>query len=205
MASHQGRNVVAALCFIAGIAGVGAVSAAEKGMDHSGMDHSKMGHSSAAGAKSAPYDARFLDTMTAHHHGAIEMAKMAQSKAQREEVKSLAKKIEDDSEKEIKQMQQWRKDWYSNVPPAMDMSMPGMGMMKDMPKQHAEMNQANGEKFDQMFLQMMSQHHENGIKMARDAQTKASRPEVKELSKKIVAEQGKQVQQMKQMRTAKTG
>ncbi len=205
MASRPGINGVAALFFIAGVAGVGTVIAAEKGMDHSGMDHSKMGQGTSAGAKDAPYDARFLDTMTAHHRAAMEMAKMAQSKAQREEVKSLAKKIEDDSEKEIKQMQQWRSQWYGSVPPAMDMSMPGMSMMKDMPKQHADMNQANGEKFDQMFLQMMSQHHENGIKMARDAQTKASRPEVKELSKKIVAEQGKQVQQMKQMRTAKAG
>lgn len=79
-------------------------------------------------------------------------------------------------------MQQWRAQWYGNVPPQMDMSMPGMGAMKNMPKEKAKLEQASGDRFDRMFLDRMRQYHENGVKMARDAQTKESRPEIKQLS-----------------------
>lgn len=173
--------------------------AADAGKDHARM---KPGGSSAS---TTPYDARFLDTMTEHHRAAIDMAKLAQAKASGAEVKSLAKKIEDDSQQEIKQMQQWRAQWYENVPPQMDMSMPGMGAMKNMPKEKAKLEQTGGEKFDRMFLDQMRKHHENGVKMARDAQAKASRSEVKQLSQKIVAEQTKQIEQMKQMKSGKSG
>jgi Uncharacterized protein conserved in bacteria len=42
-------------------------------MDHGSMDHSKMG--SSPGAASAPVELQFIDTMIAHHRGAVEMAR----------------------------------------------------------------------------------------------------------------------------------
>ena len=52
--------------------------------NHGAMDHSTMNHSemqSSPNAENAPYDLQFLDTMIAHHQGAVEMAKPAGAKA----------------------------------------------------------------------------------------------------------------------------
>src|SRR5207237_2418643 len=49
------------------------------------MDHSEM--QSAPDAKNAPYDLQFLDTMIAHHQGAVVMAKPALEKAMHDELK----------------------------------------------------------------------------------------------------------------------
>ena len=57
-------------------------------MDHSSMDHSEM--KSSPNASTAPYELQFIDTMIAHHQGAVEMAKPAVGKAHHPELKSLA-------------------------------------------------------------------------------------------------------------------
>jgi len=64
--------------------------------------------------------------MSAHHQGAIDMAQTAESKAQKTELKSFARKIVKDQQREIAQMRQWRDKWYSRRPQAMNMEMPGM-------------------------------------------------------------------------------
>jgi len=46
--------------------------------------------SSSPSAASAPFDLQFIDTMSAHHQGAVAMAKEALSKSEHSEVKKLA-------------------------------------------------------------------------------------------------------------------
>ena len=109
------------------------------GMDHNSMpknsdmsmDHSEM--KSSPNAVSQPYDLQFIDTMTAHHKGAIEMAKMVNGKTQNPDIKKFASQIIADQEKEIAQMKDWRDKWFAGKPPAMNMEMPGM--MGSMPLQ----------------------------------------------------------------------
>lgn len=60
------------------------------------------------------YDQRFIDMMIPHHQGAVEMAQDAQQKAQHPEIKQLANKIINNQQKEIKQLQAWRKQWYGS-------------------------------------------------------------------------------------------
>lgn len=86
---------------------------------HSGGMHdmdrgSSMNHSMEMdlGAADANYDLRFIDAMTIHHGGAIEMAKEAQQKSQRPEIKKLAQNIITAQNREIKQLKQWRQAWY---------------------------------------------------------------------------------------------
>ncbi len=98
-------------------------------MNHSGMK-------SDANAASAPYDLQFIDTMTAHHTGAVEMAKMIDGKTQNAEIIKFGKQIIADQEKEIGQMKDWREKWFKGAPKAMNMEMPGMmdSMKMDMSK-----------------------------------------------------------------------
>ena len=105
------------------------------GMNHNSMmtganhNMSSMNHSdmkSSPNAASQPYDLQFIDTMTHHHQGALDMAKTAVEKTQNQELKAFAQKIIADQTREIAQMKDWREKWYSGKPAAMNMEMPGM-------------------------------------------------------------------------------
>ena len=62
------------------------------------------------------YDKLFIESMIAHHVGAIEMAKLSANNAKHEEVKSLSNDIIAAQEKEISEMKQWKQDWgYSSM------------------------------------------------------------------------------------------
>lgn len=174
------------------------------GMDHNSMpmnsnmsmDHSGM--KSSPNAASQPYDLQFIDTMTAHHKGAVDMAKMALTKSQNAELKTFAQKIIDDQNKEIAQMQGWRDKWYSGKPAAMNMEMPGMGdSMKMMTGDGMKkMEAATGKDFDIHFLDMMIPHHAGATVMAKEALTKAEHAELKTLATQIIKEQEAEIKMM---------
>ena len=164
--------------------------------DMSGMHHSDM--QSSPNAAGQPYDLQFLDTMTHHHQGALDMAKMAVGKTQNQELKAFAQKIIKDQEKEIAQMKDWREKWFAGKPMAMNMEMPGMGegmkmMMGDGMK---KFEAATGKDFDLMFLDMMMPHHEGAITMAKEALTKAEHPEIKLLANQIIKAQEEEIKKM---------
>ena len=170
-------------------------------MSHSGMmNHSDM--KSSPNAASAPYDLQFLDTMSHHHQGALDMAKVAVEKTQNAELKAFAQKIIKDQEKEIAQMKDWREKWFAGKPQAMNMEMPGMSegmkMMGDMKKMEA----ASGKEFDLMFLDMMTPHHEGAITMGKEALTKAEHPEIKTLANQIIKAQEEEIKKMQTWKTA---
>ncbi len=169
------------------------------GMDHSGMDHSAM--KSSPDAANAPYDLQFIDTMSAHHQGAIDMAMMAETKAQHQELKDFAAKIVADQRREIAQMKEWRSQWYAGRPEALNMEMPGMmDSMRGM-----DMNRLNAQTanvFDLMFIDMMIPHHQGAITMAREALQRAEHPEIKRIAEQIITAQEREIRQMNQWKAA---
>ena len=178
------------------------------GMNHNSMpmnsanhDMSQMHHGgmkSDPNAANAPYDLQFIDTMSHHHEGAVEMAQMALKNSSSEELKKFAQKIIDDQKKEISQMKEWREKWYSGEPRAQNMEMKGMAdsmkmmMSGDMKKMEA----AKGKDFDLMFLDMMTPHHQGATVMAKEALEKAEHAELKTLAQSIIREQEKEIKQM---------
>lgn len=152
-------------------------------------------------AANVPYDLQFIDTMSAHHQEAIDMAKIAEAKAQHTELKTLARNIIEDQQREIAQMKAWRDQWYAGKPQAMNMEMPGMmDSIKGM--YMGKMNSATDEEFDLMFLDMMTMHHQGATMMAKQAITKAEHPEIKKLSQQIMDAQQKEIEQMSHWKTA---
>ena len=174
-------------------------------MDHSSMDHSQMDHSqmqSSPGAAEAPYDLQFIDTMIAHHQGAVQMAKVGETHGSDEQLKKLAKAMAEAQEREITQMKRWRSDWFKDAKPAINMDFPGMkegmdGM--DMKK----LGELKGSDFDKEFINQMIPHHEGAIKMAEDliGQTgnKAAKPELKKLAETILKDQKDEIEYMKKL------
>lgn len=149
-------------------------------------------------AASQPYDLQFLDTMSAHHQSAIEMAETALKKSQNAELKTFAQKIIDDQTKEIATMKEWREKWFAGKPPAMNVEMQGMsGSMKMMSGGEVKkMEDASGKEFDLMFLDMMSAHHADATAMAKEALQKAEHPEIKTLANNIIKAQEAEIKQM---------
>lgn len=164
---------------------------------HKGMDHSKMrkmrgehqGHGSQV-------DAHFLDRFVKHHQDGIEMAKLAQARAQTPEIKSMAEKILKDQPKEIAQMQKWRTRHFNSVGKATDMP-PEMQM--------ARLRTASGSEFDLVFAGMMKKHHEDGIKMIEDVEGDLKNPEVKQFAEQAKKNQSKERDQLAQLQSSLKG
>ena len=77
------------------------------------------------------FDKAFIELMTEHHQGAIDMANLIDTRAKHQEIKTLGRGIIAAQTKEIKEMADWAKAWgYTNDDAMMmkDDTM-GQGMM----------------------------------------------------------------------------
>lgn len=174
-------------------------------MQHgNGMDHSM---TMDLGPADENYDLRFIDAMRLHHRGAIAMAKEAEQKTQRPEIKKLARNIiiaQNREENEL--LRKWRQAWYpqagnepvmyggsnKSVIPMSKQQQQSMTMLEDLGSADA--------KFDLRFMNAMIAHHEGALTMAEDALKKSQRPEVKKLAQEIATSQQAEINQMQQWR-----
>ena len=146
--------------------------------------------------------------MKQHHQGAVAMAKSAQQKSQRPEIRQLADNIIQGQSKEINQMQQWRQAWYSQAsqePVAYGGEGKSVIPMSEQQSQSMKMSQDMGSadpKFDLRFMNAMIAHHESALTMAEDALNKSKRSEIKQLAQDIVTSQQAEIDQMKQWQQA---
>ncbi len=156
------------------------------------MNHSEM--KSDANAASAPYDLQFIDTMTAHHGEAVNMAKSVDGRTNNTDLIKFAAQIIADQEKEIGQMKDWREKWFAGKSQAMNMEMPGMAdsMKMDM----AKLSNAKDKDFDLAFVEMMTPHHAGAIAMGREALTKSEKSEIKTLAGQIIKAQEAEIKMM---------
>jgi len=151
-----------------------------------------------AGHNSA--DISFAQLMVPHHRQALEMAKLAGSRASSTEVKQLAAKIQAAQQPEIDTMTRWLTSWHQSVPMGEMMGQGmsgGSGMMT-----HDEMSQlmgASGPDFDRMFLTMMISHHTGAIAMANDEVRRGQDSAAQGLAGKMAADQTDEIAQMQRM------
>ena len=73
------------------------------------MDESEM--ADLEGLKGDEFDLAFLDMMTRHHQGAVEMAETAAAEGENPEVTQLAANIIKAQRAEIEQMADWQEEW----------------------------------------------------------------------------------------------
>ncbi len=174
-----------------------------------GCGMSSMQHGSPTTKTDQSFDIQFIDMMVPHHQGAIEMAKIAEQRAEHPELTQMADAIVSAQEGEISQMKAWRLEWFGSdqTPPLERMPMvPGMGGHGS----HGTMNMAADvdalrnapEPFDKAFIDAMIPHHQSAVKMAQHALKQAKRPEIKQLAQEIISSQEQEITQMKQWQTA---
>jgi uncharacterized protein (DUF305 family) len=171
-----------------------------------GMNHGSGSMNMDLGPKDQAFDLRFIDGMTPHHQGALEMAQEALQKSQRPEIKQLATAIIAAQEQEIARMKDWRKAWYPTVADTPMMYDASMGHMMPMSTEMRQTMMMSGDlgaaddQFDLRFLNAMIPHHEGALDMAKQALQKSARPEVTKLAQDILSSQQKEIDQMQQWR-----
>ena len=163
-------------------------------------------------------DVAFAQMMIVHHQGAIQMADLAPSRAQNQDVLALAARIKAAQAPEIDQMTSWLTAWGAAAPSMMSgsatsgmggmdmggMDMGGMDMggttsaaessAMSMPgmmsgDQMQQLESASGAAFDKMFLELMIVHHQGAIEMAETEIADGSNPEAVALAQKIKSDQ----------------
>ena len=157
-----------------------------------------------------PYDLHFIDMMIMHHQEGIEMAQMAQTKAQNAKVKAFATKTAANQQKDIDELQAHRNHWYAGKPPMDPAAMHSMmqtmhpGMHMDIEDTRRKLMAANGTAFDRLFLDTMIHHHQMAVGVAKDATTKAEHAEMKEFARKAMVKQNTEIAEMNRLKGVRT-
>ncbi|MFE1287388.1 DUF305 domain-containing protein [Streptomyces sp. NPDC058751] len=153
-------------------------------------------------------DVSFAQGMIPHHRQAVAMAELAASRAKSQQVKDLADKIEQAQDPEIDTMSEWLRTWGAKVPDAGMEGMEGMegmdhsgspmpGMMSD--DEMDKLKGSSGDAFDKAFLQMMIDHHEGAIAMAKAERAKGAYGPATTMAKSIVTSQSSEITGMDKM------
>lgn len=149
-------------------------------------------------------DVIFAQMMIPHHQQAIEMARLAKTRASMTEVKQLATEIEGAQDPEIKTMTGWLTSWGASVPSGGMEGMEGMdhgggadGMMTEQEMQR--LTKLSGMAFDKAFLEMMIKHHQGAITMAKEQQKSGQFPAAKTLAGNVVTTQSAEINKMRDL------
>lgn len=175
----------------------------DDGSDSSSADHNDQ-------------DVAFATDMIPHHAQAVEMAAMVDGKDVSAELTELATDIKAAQAPEIETMSGWLKDWDEPVP---DTSMGSMGGMEgedmegmdhsgmdgmDMPGMMSEedmtaLENADGEAFETMWLEMMVEHHKGAVEMAQTEQSDGKFQPAIDLADEIEAGQTEEISVMEDL------
>jgi uncharacterized protein (DUF305 family) len=145
-------------------------------------------------------DMTFVSGMVPHHQEAVEMAELVESRTQRPELRALADTIITTQNQEISLMQGWQRAWgQEGESGGMDHGSEGGGasMPGTMPKAHMdELTQLKNTAFDLAFVRMMIEHHQGAVEMAETELRDGANAEAKQLARKIIADQRKEIEMM---------
>jgi uncharacterized protein (DUF305 family) len=111
-----------------------------------------------------------MQGMIGHHAQALEMTALVPSRTAREDLRTLARRIEVSQADEIKMMQRWLEVRGQQIPGPHAMHMHGATLMPGMltPEQMSQLAAAKGAEFDRLFLAGMIQHHGGALTMVHD-------------------------------------
>ncbi|HEX6354872.1 DUF305 domain-containing protein [Actinophytocola sp.] len=168
---------------------------------HESMSATATATSESASAEHNDQDVAFAQGMIPHHQQAVDMAKAAAEKATNPAVKALAGRVQGAQDPEIQRLTEMLESWGAPTEPSgmpgMDHGSGGDGMMTD--DQMAELDQASGAEFDQMWLQMMIEHHQGAVTMAKTELESGSDADAKALAQQIVDAQEAEITEMQGM------
>lgn len=167
-------------------------------------------------------DVTFINSMTPHHTGAVQMAEMAVERATNPQVKELAGTIVQAQGPEQQKMTDMAEAWGVPTPAAdpsmsdgghgsghgsMPSTMPSAGssgmsmdeMSTMMAEDMAALEAASGAAFDREFLTRMIAHHQSALPMAQTEVAQGSNPQAKQLAQEIIDAQTAEISRMQEL------
>lgn len=163
----------------------------------SGDDSTVGAGATSTAADAAPHndaDVQFVQMMLPHHKQAVEMAQLAPERADRDEVKDIASRIEAAQSPEIDRMEGWLADWGEEADAMGDMGEGGSGMMSG--SEMDDLEAASGPEFDRLFLEMMVEHHTGAVEMADAEIADGEFPDAVALARAIKSTQESEIAEM---------
>lgn len=146
-------------------------------------------------------DIAFAKGMIPHHRQAVEMAGLAQTRAQSAEVKHMAGEIKRAQDPEIETLSGWLTSWGEEVPREDEVQEHAghstAGMMT--PGEMDKLEKVSGTAFDTAFLEMMVKHHEGAVEMAKTEQADGAYQPAKETAGDIVTSQSAEITRMNKL------
>lgn len=154
-------------------------------------------------------DVTFATDMIQHHAQALTMVDLTVDRDLSAELTRLAEQIREAQGPEIETMVDWLTGWDQPIPATsrdhvnaeghgdmeMDTDMPGMMSAEQM----AELEAAEGEAFEQLWIEMMIEHHEGAIEMATTEQSEGEYPDAVALAEAIISAQEAEIDQMESL------
>ena len=149
-----------------------------------------------------PADVHFVRMMIPHHRQAVELAGLAPTRARNPQVKAIADRIVVAQGPEISVLRAWLAARGQGESPAAgghaDGHPDGQHGMVSAPSV-AALAAAGGERFDRMFVDLMSAHHQGAIKMCTDVLAAGADERLRELATNIAAEQQIEIARMREL------
>ncbi|MEU1866305.1 DUF305 domain-containing protein [Streptomyces gardneri] len=140
-------------------------------------------------------DVMFAQMMIPHHEQALEMAKLADGRAQDPEVRKLVAAIEGAQDPEIRKMKAWLKGWGKPASAGAGHGMAGMMSAQDM----KDLAAVKGEAFDRKFAELMIAHHDGAVAMAKDEQKNGRNASAKKLADDVVRTQSTEIAELRKI------
>jgi uncharacterized protein (DUF305 family) len=144
-------------------------------------------------------DVMFLQMAVPQHEQGIEMARLAEKRATRKEIRDLAAAIRVTQEDELTLMKKWLARW--NQPIAYDpdpTAHAGHGGMHgtDPAVLQVLRDTPAGPDFDSRFLNLLTGHQHGAVELARLEQKDGRHPDARELADRIIRSRTAEIQQM---------
>jgi len=162
-------------------------------------------------------DVEFLTAMIPHHAQAIQMVVVSQGRPLDPEVEQVANEIRDAQVPEVETMSDWLTAWGEEVPEtSLDHSNAGHDMddMDDMDsgmdsgddsqggmssEEMEALENAPDAEFQDMWLEMMIEHHMGAIEMAEAEQSNGKFPDVISLAESIESAQSAEIKTLEEL------
>jgi uncharacterized protein (DUF305 family) len=152
------------------------------------------------GSRYNTLDVWFVRMMIQHHQQAVEMAKLAPSRAGNPQVRAVADRIVVAQGPEIALLRSWLKERRLGESDEQGAAH-NHGTMRGMasPQAISALANAAGEAFDRKFVDLMSVHHQGAIAMCGDALKVGVDERIQELATNIATEQQIEIARMREL------
>ena len=188
-----GGRLVAGTAAALLLVGGGVVTGAQLMPGAAGRSAAVMNMGSAMHGMAGSADAMFAVQMAVHHESAVQMARLAEQRAQRPEIRQLAGDIERTQTAEIALLR--AAATRLGTDPDGPAGGIGSGMAAGMGSQ-TDLAEVPDDRFDRAFLEAMIPHHRMGVHMAQMVQRAGSDQEIAAMAAEMVRVQTDEISLM---------